>query len=522
MGFVLRRAGRFLFRARWAIFLLAVGMLIGGLADQTAKFALRRLRRARADAGPRALTTALNVLSITTHRGLIKPRPRDGGAIEPYGDDLLVATGGGAFFRITADAEADELTAERLPIASPHKKGQFEEIQNNPKDATRLRLTDMILSNEAPVRIYVAHQFWNAQDKCFTLRVSAAPLREGGNTALDIQGDWQTVFETAPCLSPAYPFDDTETGGRLAWLGEELLLTVGDHGFSGVHGPLQLAQSDDNDYGKTLAINPTTGAHHILTKGQRNPQGLFVDADRQIWSSEHGPQGGDEVNLLSEGGNYGWPLATYGADYGRIYWPLAPTAHNHGVFTEPVQAFVPSVAVSNLIRVESALFPEWKGDILLATLRQQLYRLRLREQRVVYVEPIFISGDARIRDLTERADGRVFAWTDAGDVFEIAPQSGRPTGAAVFERCSACHESKSGVDAIAPSLRGVVGRSAGAVAGYSYSGALLNLDGQWTEERLDEFLADPDAAVPGSQMAQGRVVDASDRKALIQFLKTYQ
>lgn len=509
-------------RARWVIVLLAVGVLVGGIAGEAARVALRRVRQARTATAPRVASTALNVLSITPHSGLIGPKPRDGGALEPYGEGLLLATGEGTFFRLDANPDGNGLTAVRLSLASPHEEGQFQQIQQNPKDATRLRLTDMLLSAEPTGQVYVAHQYWNAQDKCFTLRVSAATLEEGIAAGLEAGDSWRTVFETSPCLPPPLPFDDTETGGRLAWFGGELLLTVGDHGFSGVHGALQLAQSGDNDYGKVLAIDPVSGEHRIVTKGHRNPQGLLVDAEGRIWTSEHGPQGGDEVNLLREGGNYGWPLATYGADYGRTYWPLAPSDHDHGAFIEPVQAFVPSIAASNLIRVESPLFPEWKGDILLAALRHSLYRLRLKHEQVVYVEPIFIGGNVRIRDLTERADGRIFLWTDAGAVFEIAPGSAARAGAAVFDRCRTCHETTPGAETSAPSLRGIVGRRAGAAPGYDYSQALANLDAAWTAEQLDAFLADPDQAVPGSAMQQGRVADPDERRALIEFLKTYR
>src|SRR5262249_4081638 len=157
-------------------------------------------------------------------------------------------------------------------------------------------------------------------------------------------------------------------------------------------------------YGKVLLLD-RSGRHEIFTIGHRNPQGLLVDREHRIWETEHGPQGGDEINLLEKGRNYGYPLVTYGTEYGRYFWPLAPWAHDHGEYTEPVQAFVPSIAISNLIQVDSDLFSEWKGDLLVGSLNtQSVYRVRVRGDRIIYIEQIPVG--VRVRDLAEGSDGR--------------------------------------------------------------------------------------------------------------------
>lgn len=140
--------------------------------------------------------------------------------------------------------------------------------------------------------------------------------------------------------------------------------------------------------------------------------------------------------------------------------PLAPTAHDHGAFTEPVHAFVPSIAISNLIRVDSPAFREWRGDSLVASLRAQtLFRLRVRDEHVIYVEPIRIGF--RIRDLAEGADGRVVLWADGDAVITLSLAPSEPVGSVVFERCRACHDSGPGSELLAPSLRATIGRKSG-------------------------------------------------------------
>jgi cytochrome c2 len=245
-----------------------------------------------------------------------------------------------------------------------------------------------------------------------------------------------------------------------------------------------------------------------------------VDSTERIWLTEHGPQGGDELNLLERGRNYGYPFAMYGTDYGSFVWSRAPGGHDHGTYAEPVQAFVPSIAIANLIRVESAAIPEWKGDLLIASLHQlSLYRARIRDDRVIYIEPIYLR--TRVRDLAEMADGRLVLWTDGGQLVTLSAGASEPVGSVVFERCRVCHESAEPVPA-GPSIRGAVGSAIARQPGYPYSTALAKLGGTWTEERLDAFLKDPNAFAPGSNMAMGQVTDAAERRAVIEFMKTYR
>jgi glucose/arabinose dehydrogenase len=144
-----------------------------------------------------------------------------------------------------------------------------------------------------------------------------------------------------------------------------------------------------------------------------------------VWSTEHGPEGGDELNLIVEGGNYGWPLASYGADYGTDNWPFAVNPKNHGEYREPAHAFVPAIGVSQLVQITSSYLPRWTDDLLVSSLQAgRLFRIRLSGDRVIYVESIDLS--MRIRDLVEARDGRIALWNDDGQVVTLALAPSKP------------------------------------------------------------------------------------------------
>ena len=137
-----------------------------------------------------------------------------------------------------------------------------------------------------------------------------------------------------------------------------------------------------------------------------------------MWATEHGPRGGDELNRLSAGRNYGWPLVTYGTEDGTVVWPLAEDRRDHGRYEEPDFVWVPSVGISNLIELGPRQFPAWRGDLLVGSLGgASLFRIRLKDNRVVYAEPIRIG--LRVRDLTEDTEGRILLWTDEGEILSL-------------------------------------------------------------------------------------------------------
>jgi len=257
----------------------------------------------------------------------------------------------------------------------------------------------------------------------------------------------------------------------------------------------------------------------IYSYGHRNPQGLFAAPSGDVWLTEHGPQGGDELNFLKQGVNYGYPIVTYGVEYGTHSWPFDPVPGSHEGYTQPYYSWVPSIAVSQLAVInDSPMFKLWRGDLMVSSLKDRsLYRMRVREQRVVMVERIPIGE--RIRDILQKPSGEILLWTDSGSFMIIRPSGDRITGAAVFDRCVGCHASQDGrTHGFGPDLYGVVGREVASAEDFHYSPALKAFGGTWSRERLDDFLAHPQATVPGSAMQFSGIPEPSIRTNLIDYL----
>ena len=495
--------------------------------------------------------TAFYTLHIVTYRNYIPPTYVRGGSISLVGDQYLLVTGDGRLYLFKWDATntSDALRVRALPYHVPINAEEFARAVGSKWDyqaeantgaaddkmgvqTWQFRVADAIVQPVGDkIRLFVSHHYWKSSAHCFVVRVS---VMEGSRDAFLAGGadlKWQTLFESTPCLPLQgpnairgnNPFWGMEVGGRMRMLDNQtLMLTLGDHGFDGVESPLMLAQDPAASYGKTLLIHLGDRGSEIYSMGHRNPQGLYIDPTGSIWLTEHGPQGGDELNLIERNANYGWPLVTYGTDYGSDNWPLNRNQGRHEGYTRPVYAWVPSIGVSNLVGIEKDRFPIWKGDLMVASLHANtLWRTRLEDGRVIYTEPIQIEGQ-RIRDIIEGDDGRLVLWTDSSDLISLLPAEGK-SGAVLFAtRCGACHVAANGAShAYGPDLANIVGRKAASATGFeSYSPALKSLRFTWTEAQLDRFLTNPQAMAPGTTMTLQGIGDKTERTAIIQYLKS--
>ena len=236
----------------------------------------------------------------------------------------------------------------------------------------------------------------------------ARPLPSGGvrftiaSLAIDkrtlaTRGPWQTVFETGGLSEDAGRRGTT--GGKMVVKGDHLYFSVGDFSVGQIPvSPFDFSAQDPlSPFGKIFDHDLARKATTVLSAGHRNPQGLVWTSAGTFMSTEHGPEGGDELNIIVRGGNYGWPYRTHGVGYGAFEWPALPEATAR--FTEPVFAWVPSPGISAVIEV-TGFHDRWKGDLVVGSLKARtLFRLKVANDRVLYSEPIQIGS--RIRDLVE-------------------------------------------------------------------------------------------------------------------------
>lgn len=482
-------------------------------------------------------------LRVLSHEGAIPLPGTRGGGLDRLGERILLGTGDGHLYVL--QLAGDDLKVRELPARVPANREEFAAAFGGSSQSPRLlagyaetspavqtwrfRVADVITHVDGDVvRILASHHYWKQQERCFVVRVSQLETRLSDIEDSIARSPWQTIFGSQPCLPLAgelamrgkNPFRGEEIGGRMALLDPNtLLLTLGDHGFSGIESQVAYSQDQQASYGKTIRIDLKTHASTLNTLGHRNPQGLYAAKDGRIWEAEHAAQGGDELNLLVQGANYGWPLVTYGTDYGALIWPLSQQQGHHAGFTQPVYSWLPGIGVSNLVQIERDRFPIWQGDLLLGSLgTRSLYRVVLDGDRAVVTEPIAIGK--RVRDLLELDDGRFLLWTDEAALLTIEPATGSDPAMQFATLCSGCHRIADGVShRMGPDLYQLLDRKVASAPRYdAYTPALKQFGGTWSKSRLDAFLRDPQSTVAGTSMAFPGVADAKQRSELVEYL----
>ena len=224
--------------------------------------------------------------------------------------------------------------------------------------------------------------------------------------------------------------DGRHFGSRLAFLPDgDLLVTVGDRGErrraqdpSDHAGSVLRIRPDGSPSPRTAALAIPGAAPEVFTFGHRNPQGLALHpATGAVWIHEHGPRGGDEVNVLRGGANYGWPVATYGREY--VGGSIGVGSEAPGM-EPPLLHWTPSIAPSGMAFYTGTGFPRWRGDLFVGALAgRHLRRIVLRGRTVVLQEALLEDRLGRIRDVRQGPDGRLWLLTDErrGALYRIEP-----------------------------------------------------------------------------------------------------
>jgi glucose/arabinose dehydrogenase len=167
-----------------------------------------------------------------------------------------------------------------------------------------------------------------------------------------------------------------------------------------------------------------SGLDEIYSYGHRNPQGLVYDKNRDIlFSCEHGPRGGDEINIIQKGENYGWATVSHGKEY----WNFSDVgeAKSKEGMEDPIKVYIPSIAPSSLMVYSGKIFKQWKGDLFLGALAMtHLNHIVLDENLEVKKENRYFEDlNQRIRQVVESPDGYIYFSTDSGEIYKIEPSN---------------------------------------------------------------------------------------------------
>lgn len=324
--------------------------------------------------------------------------------------DLLVTERVGRLRRITPDGQLDPRPIAGLP------ENLVVEGQGG--------LLDIALHPEYARNGWIYLSYVEAESGGWVSRSGTALARarlEGHRLV-----DWQPLFHMEPKSRGGRHF-----GGRIAFDAQNhVYLTLGDRGEESRaqqfndHAGTVIRLHDD---GRIPADNPFLNDPRLpdasFTRGNRNIQGAAIHPQTgELWTHEHGPQGGDEINILRSGRNYGWPVVTYGVNY-VTGTRIGAGTHQEGM-EQPVHVWVPSIAPSGMAFYQGDVFPHWQGSVLIGALRgQMLVRLELDGDRVVAEEHWLIGQVGRIRDVRVGPDGFPYLLTDSpqGRLIRVEP-----------------------------------------------------------------------------------------------------
>ena len=276
--------------------------------------------------------------------------------------------------------------------------------------------------------VYLTYSKGRAEDKRSTTALARATF--DGKALVGLKD----IF-----VANTWSVSNTNYGGRLAFdRAGFLYLTVGER------QEQDRAQKPEEHAGKVLRLrddgtvppdNPFIGKPggwqpEIYTTGHRSPQGLALNPDTgELWENEHGPLGGDELNILKPGRNYGWPLVTYGIDYDGSKISEQTTRPD---LESPYMYWVPSIAISGIAFYTGDRFPGWKGNVFVGSMFEgrtratgHLVRITFNKGMAIQREPILVELKQRIRDVREGPDGLLYVLTDEpnGALLKIEPAS---------------------------------------------------------------------------------------------------
>jgi cytochrome c2 len=463
-------------------------------------------------------------------------RQGSGGALAQIGDALVLMTHEGRFFEVGGEE------AVALNIAPPDNG--FEEMLDFERDNREyqfahyyFRYNDIKAHDDL---LIVSYTEWVAGLDCYRTSLAAADLSFEDIASIGIAvNDWRVVFSTEPCLKPnkdGRAIQGHMAGGRFQVGSNGLIyLASGDYAQDGNYAPVPVSQDPQQLYGKVLAIDLDTGAARIVSQGHSNMQGIAFDSDGQLWTVEHGRRGGDELNLIREGLDYGWPQVSLGTRYNRLPLPNTLDYGRHPVFEPPVYAWLPSVAVSSLTRLDN-FHPAWDGDLLAGSLAGgSLFRIRVIGDNIQFAERIPLG--LRIRYVQQHKD-MIVLWTDQREVLQLRvgefdssyrfaqakiadlglrEKAAEAVSTALYG-CTECHGLGVLPGVAAPPLGEVYRRDIAGVSDFPYSSSLVSIAGIWDRKALFAYLDNPRSVAPGTSMPDPGIDDPEVLNALIDIL----
>lgn len=323
------------------------------------------------------------------------------------------------------NALVSERAAGRIVILDI-ESGSVTSLEGGPDDVfvkDNAGMLDVVLHPDFASNEWVYYCYTAGDARLNTTVVERARFSGGAMTAPE------RIFAALPWYHNSIVY-----GCRLAFRDDFLFVTMGDR-----WDLRHLSQSPGSHLGKVLRLdhdgrapadNPYVGIAgampEVWSLGNRNAQGLVVHpVTGDLWEHEHGPKGGDEVNVIDAGRNYGWPVISYGMEYSGE--PVGEGLTEQEGMEQPVYKYVPSIAPSDMFFYTGAAFPEWRGNLFIGALAlRHLNRLVIEGHEVQHEERLLEKQAWRVRFVEQGPDDFVYLGTDDGNIYRLVPADGVP------------------------------------------------------------------------------------------------
>jgi glucose/arabinose dehydrogenase len=203
------------------------------------------------------------------------------------------------------------------------------------------------------------------------------------------------------------------TAGRFVVIDKSsVYVTIGDLGFSEIDNGAKRG-----DLGSIFKLTAKSAVK--FSQGHRNPQGIVLFDKKNLLAAEHGPRGGDEINVIEQGADYGWPFVSYGQPYGSGDYVRPGKTGTHEGYKEPIKYWVPSIAPTELVQLPELGWGKWGRALVLGTLREEVLVFMRVSESLEVLETVQVDMGERIRDLEVLSNGSLIATTDSGKLITV-------------------------------------------------------------------------------------------------------
>ena len=273
---------------------------------------------------------------------------------------------------------------------------------------SRFAITDIgVLSeNKKRANLLISYPRLGSNNRCVEVAVDQIRYNRAKQKVNRV-ANW---FVTKPCV----PISAVQhASGRFAVIdNKSAYVTIGDLGFPGIND-----RGKRGDLGSIFKVSATNVER--ISQGHRNAQGILLFNGKDLLAAEHGPRGGDELNLIKPGNDYGWPFVTYGEPYSSGDYVKPTKTGTHQGYVEPLKYWTPSIAPTELVQLPEVGWGEWSGALVLGTLRENALVFMKLDNKFNVTQTKMTDLGQRIRDLEINKAGNLVATTDEGRLFEI-------------------------------------------------------------------------------------------------------